>query len=138
MHLPLARARVRAGGGVMCASDDGYATQVWNERALRARKTYVCSECYRSIVPGELYRYLFVVVDGEPGVERAHMACAFLAAVLGELLCGGNYGIGQLHEHLREAGIRPTGSKYDANDTPVLSDAVRERIRDFYLVEVMA
>jgi hypothetical protein len=117
----------------MCSYGDG--ADLWQQRVVRARKQYVCEECPKKIEPGELYQYVFGIYEGDPFTTRSHLSCAFLAAILGEMLCGGEYGIGQLEEHLRESGVEP-GDGWDLHEDHVtLEMPVRLRIREFCLEE---
>lgn len=89
----------------MCSYGDNESA-MWSERTRRARKPNQCDECSLPIPRGVIYVYVFgVTTDGDGFTYRYHTECGALAAELGELLCGGQYLVGQLSEHLEEAGL---------------------------------
>ena len=48
-------------------------SSVLSDRTHRARKTHYCDGCNEEILPGETYRLIVGVCDGEFGVLKYHM-----------------------------------------------------------------
>jgi hypothetical protein len=85
----------------MCMIDygDGTVTLIRDE-VRKARKQHGCSECGRTIDPGEKYRFEFYTFDGQ---RTSHRTCAHCQVVRGWLWdeCGG-WLYGGVEEDFRE------------------------------------
>lgn len=56
---------------------------VLKDKTIRARKTHVCVCCRKeSIHKGDLYRYRFVILDGERWVDKTCMECEYAEILL--------------------------------------------------------
>lgn len=84
----------------MCMIEDGEPCDVWIETAHRARKEHKCEECYRMIMPGEMYRRIFMVSDGHARTSKMCAHCTKAAGLLVEQ-CGG-YAAGGVLEDLTQ------------------------------------
>lgn len=60
----------------MCEINFDGSCDVWRETEQVARKQHKCSCCDAVILPGERYRRIFVVADGNADGEKACSACA--------------------------------------------------------------
>ena len=89
----------------MCSYGDEVST-IWSQTLPRARKQHVCEECRLKIKPGTTYARTASLYDGSWTNYAVHLECQTLAAELGDLMCGDEgAAIGQMREHLAEAGI---------------------------------
>jgi hypothetical protein len=105
----------------MCAYDDGV-SDVWSVTEPIARKKHACDECLAAIAPGSRYRRVASLFDGSWSVFTTHLDCSALAKKLGDLMCSGNYSIGQMREHLRESGVIGDDEGYAPVPLPTLRD----------------
>lgn len=68
---------------------DGESCEVWNKRAVRARKVHRCIECHRQIPRGCSYVLVSSLYDGEWLSDRLHAECDALWGFVHEVVCGG-------------------------------------------------
>lgn len=77
----------------MCLADDADGCDFYQERMQRARKHYICGECFRPICKGEIYQYVFGVWEGMPNKQRTCEHCVvaqtWLRKECGSWLFGG-------------------------------------------------
>jgi hypothetical protein len=83
---------------------DGDGPTVRSEVNPIARKPYSCSECRRAIEPGERYRRIFMVYDGDP---LTHFTCRHCTVATEWLVlnCGGwvfDHVLEDIEEHIKE------------------------------------
>jgi hypothetical protein len=84
----------------MCAIDDSDHADFVSEVTRKARKEHTCSECFRTIIPGETY---FVAAIGSEGSVRTNKRCSHCNVAAGwlEKHCGG-WCYGGIREDLEE------------------------------------
>lgn len=75
-------------------------TVVRADEVRKARKPHRCSECSRTIDPGERYRYESLIWDGKYHVQKTCSGCEIGREWLRQE-CGG-WIYGEVHEELRE------------------------------------
>jgi ribosomal protein L24E len=88
------------GKSKMCLIDDAEPLDFCTEKIRTARKTHTCSECDRTIAPGEQYAYVSYGKDGEMGSNKTCHHCKIAAQWLYKH-CGG-YCFGSIKEELAE------------------------------------
>ena len=59
----------------MCEIDMDSWCELWSERAVRARKAHICSECRRAIDPGETYVVHFSKFEGDVSYGKICGTC---------------------------------------------------------------
>lgn len=88
----------------MCRADGGDPPTVYSNHTHKARKQHRCSECGRSIDPGETYRSHFYVYDGQVDTSKTCSHCCVAQDWLAHN-CGGyifEQVIEEIHEHGQE------------------------------------
>lgn len=58
----------------MCFYYDEYA-ELYREKVVKAKKEHKCSECYKSILKGETYQYIFTIFQGDASVIKICPIC---------------------------------------------------------------
>jgi len=84
----------------MCMIDDCDPVTPLTTREPKARKAHTCSECRRTIQPGERYRYQSFLMEGDLDEHKLCDRCAIPVAWLRKN-CGG-YVYGMVHEEIVE------------------------------------
>lgn len=84
----------------MCAVDFADPADLWNHETRTARKPHPCSDCARTIEPGERYMHHTWLYDGRWDRAKQCRHCVALGDWM-EVLCGG-YLVGGLMEELTE------------------------------------
>lgn len=97
---------------------DGIAT-VLHSRHQRARLRHLCTECRRSIEPGETYLAERTVFDG---TARSHKVCAHCQRVRDYLMdhCGG-WMYGGLHEDISDHHYSSTSNDAETRNVRLLT-----------------
>lgn len=93
----------------MCMIDDGERSTVWNEVEKTARKAHVCTECRRTINPGESYVRIASLFEGSWDTYKQCAHCCIVTKWLTEE-CSGYLAHGvyeDIHEHAREYRTLP-------------------------------
>lgn len=60
----------------------GVSNTIIADEVYTARKQHRCDHCLQPIVPGDVYRRVRGVWEGDPGVFRSHFDCAEVATKL--------------------------------------------------------
>jgi hypothetical protein len=79
--------------------------QVWDVRAVHARKRHRCCECGAPIVPGTAYVRVGALFDGCWATYRSHADCEALVKFIAFDVCGQPYyghGLERLRDRVRE------------------------------------
>lgn len=58
----------------MCFYYDEYA-ELYREKTVKAKKDHKCSECYKPILKGEIYQYIFTIFQGDASVIKICSDC---------------------------------------------------------------
>ncbi len=84
----------------MCRIDGADRSEVYSESTHRARKEHKCYECRRAIMPGEVYRRVFTVTEGDASSMKV---CGHCIVAQDWLIsnCGG-YVYGEVREEIEE------------------------------------
>ena len=61
----------------MCFYYDEYA-ELYREKEVKAKKEHKCSECYKTIVRGQNYQYVFGVYQGDAFTFKICLPCQAL------------------------------------------------------------
>jgi len=77
-----------------CGWDEG--PELWQPEDRTARKQHVCGECRRTIEPGDEYRRIFYVYEGDASAHKMCERCADLDDSLAAL--GFCWAMGELRE----------------------------------------
>lgn len=92
----------------MCRIDDCDSSTVSRQKMVKARKAHRCGECSRIIDPGEVYQYVFMVLEDEPMVWHTCSHCLVASRWLIEN-CGGwvhEQVLEEIEEHAEEYPAR--------------------------------
>lgn len=76
---------------------------VYSASTREARKAHKCGECRREIMPGETYHRVRYLFEGTWGSHVMCEPCAELAASLADVVDGGDWALGALHQDALEA-----------------------------------
>jgi hypothetical protein len=111
----------------MCIVDEcsGDGPEVSAETTPIARKPHICGECRREIEPGERYRRVFMVCDGDASTYRSCRHCMVAQEWL-SANCGGYVFTAvaeDIHEHIGEYPALAEGLQF-------LLNGMRGRWRD--------
>lgn len=107
-------------GELMCRTDIDGDWACGSSKIRRARKSHKCSECERTIEPGEQYRYETCVYEGFPSSTHICIHCEVPRSWLGTN-CG-TYQWGDIYADVEEHGL-----EYAALSLPMMRIAVGMR-----------